>query len=66
MIGHTPAATGRNSLGQPAVLLMQCLHQIQHGVDAGADRERFGSRPGCVVTDDGLVVIGKGERLPLD
>jgi glucose-1-phosphate adenylyltransferase len=34
------------------------------GVDAAADRERFDGRKGCVVTDDGLVVIGKGEKLP--
>jgi glucose-1-phosphate adenylyltransferase len=34
------------------------------GVDAAADRERFDGRKGCVVTDDGLVVIGKGETLP--
>jgi glucose-1-phosphate adenylyltransferase len=34
------------------------------GVDADADRERFDGRKGCIVTDDGLVVIGKGETLP--
>jgi glucose-1-phosphate adenylyltransferase len=34
------------------------------GIDAEADRERFDGRKGCVVTDDGLVVIGKGETLP--
>ena len=33
------------------------------GHDADTDRERFGDRDGCVVTDEGLVVIGKGERL---
>jgi glucose-1-phosphate adenylyltransferase len=36
----------------------------QIGFDADADRERFDGRKGCVVTDDGLVVVGKGEQLP--
>ncbi|MCB0965843.1 MAG: glucose-1-phosphate adenylyltransferase [Ilumatobacter sp.] len=34
------------------------------GFDAELDRERFAGREGCVVTDEGLVVIGKGEKLP--
>jgi glucose-1-phosphate adenylyltransferase len=36
----------------------------QIGVDPDADRERFASHRGCLVTDDGLVVIGKNETLP--
>jgi len=36
----------------------------QIGVDAEHDRARFADRPGCVVTDEGLVVIGKAEQLP--
>jgi glucose-1-phosphate adenylyltransferase len=31
------------------------------GYDAEFDRERFANRDGCVVTDEGLVVIGKNE-----
>ena len=33
------------------------------GHDPDADRRRFADRDGCVVTDEGLVVIGKGESL---
>jgi glucose-1-phosphate adenylyltransferase len=36
----------------------------QIGVDADHDRERFTDHPGCRVTDDGLVVIGKNETVP--
>lgn len=36
------------------------------GYDAELDRERFGDRDGCVVTDEGLVVIGKREPVPTD
>jgi glucose-1-phosphate adenylyltransferase len=36
------------------------------GVDHEHDVARFGDRPGCVVTDEGLVVIGKGEVLAHD
>lgn len=36
----------------------------QIGVDPVLDRERFADRKGCVITDEGLVVIGKGEKLP--
>ena len=36
----------------------------QIGVDPALDRERFAGRKGCVVTDEGLVVVGKGEKLP--
>ena len=36
----------------------------QIGVDAAHDRERFADNPGCLVTDEGLVVIGKNEELP--
>jgi glucose-1-phosphate adenylyltransferase len=38
----------------------------QIGIDTAIDRERFGDHPGCVVTDEGLVVIGKGAILPND
>lgn len=34
------------------------------GVDPAADRLRFEQRPGCRVTESGLVVIGKAETLP--
>ena len=37
----------------------------QVGVDAAHDRERYTDHPGCLVTDEGLVVIGKNEELPL-
>ena len=37
----------------------------QIGVDPEHDRERFGAHPGCLVTDDGLVVIGKNEKVPV-
>ena len=33
------------------------------GHDLDADRQRFADRDGCVVTEEGLVVIGKGESL---
>ena len=36
----------------------------QIGVDPALDRERFADRKGCIVTDEGLVVVGKGEQLP--
>jgi glucose-1-phosphate adenylyltransferase len=39
---------------------------FQIGVDHEHDVARFGNRPGCVVTDEGLVVIGKGEELTHD
>jgi glucose-1-phosphate adenylyltransferase len=35
----------------------------QLGVDLDHDRERFAGCEGCVVTDEGLVVVGKGETL---
>jgi glucose-1-phosphate adenylyltransferase len=37
----------------------------QIGVDAALDHERFADHPGCLVTDDGLVVIGKNETVPV-
>ena len=37
----------------------------QVGVDPAADRERFADHPGCLVTDEGLVVIGKNETVPV-
>ena len=36
----------------------------QIGVDPAHDRERFADHAGCLVTDDGLVVIGKNEKVP--
>jgi glucose-1-phosphate adenylyltransferase len=36
----------------------------QIGVDPGFDRERFADTEGCMITDDGIVVIGKGHTLP--
>jgi len=36
----------------------------QIGVDPDADRERFADRRGCLVTDEGLVVIGKNQQVP--
>ena len=36
----------------------------QIGIDRALDLERFSEHPGCVVTDEGLVVVGKGAVLP--
>lgn len=36
---------------------------LEIGVDPAEDRDRFEGRPGCVVTDSGLVVIGKGQEI---
>ncbi len=35
----------------------------QIGINHDHDRARFADRPGCDISDSGLVVIGKGEKL---